>query len=190
MAKIHAIEKELLEALKVKAQGAKEKRPTFLKRLHEAATECEEKVWDQLTEEAQGWVNEATTAADKDKDIPDFAGEAKEAEAEAEAEAAKKPAKGKKEAKAAKPAKAAAEKPAKAEKAAKSEKSDKATKASNGKAKEEAGYKGHRAGSRKETIHKLFDEKGDEAAIKKAVALGLSEGSAKSWIGAWKRAAA
>ena len=49
------------------------------------------------------------------------------------------------------------------------------------------GYKGVTAGSRKETVRKVFDQNGRDAAIEKALALELKESTAKSWIGAWKR---
>jgi hypothetical protein len=44
------------------------------------------------------------------------------------------------------------------------------------------GYKGHRAGSRKETVHKIFDQKGVEAARLKAELLGIRPGSFKTWL--------
>ena len=50
--------------------------------------------------------------------------------------------------------------------------------------------KGHRgivAGTKKEQIAKLYDEKGRDAAIEKGLALELKETTLKSWIGAWKR---
>lgn len=52
------------------------------------------------------------------------------------------------------------------------------------------GYKGHRAGSRKETVHKVFDDKGRDAAIKKAADLGIQENTAKGWLYSWGSKAA
>lgn len=46
-----------------------------------------------------------------------------------------------------------------------------------------------REGSRKHTVFTTFKAEGEAAATKKAVALGLAEGTAKSWLGKWKRAA-
>ncbi|HKX35954.1 MAG TPA: hypothetical protein VJM79_04720, partial [Rhizorhapis sp.] len=47
------------------------------------------------------------------------------------------------------------------------------------------GYKGHRVGSNKETVHKVYDDKGRDAAIKKAAALELADNTARSWISSW-----
>ena len=44
------------------------------------------------------------------------------------------------------------------------------------------GYKGHRVGSRKETVHIVFDQKGVEAARLKAELLGIRPGSFKTWL--------
>lgn len=52
-------------------------------------------------------------------------------------------------------------------------------------ASEAEGYKDHRAGSNKGKVHKVFDEKGKDAAIKKAVALELSESTARTWCSTW-----
>lgn len=52
---------------------------------------------------------------------------------------------------------------------------------------ETEGYKGHRPGSNKEKVHKVFDEKGKEAAIKKAASLDLSESTARTWCSSWKK---
>ena len=50
-------------------------------------------------------------------------------------------------------------------------------------------YRGHRAGSRKATVRREYDEKGAEAAIAKGAELGLAGGTVKSWIGGWKKSA-
>ena len=47
------------------------------------------------------------------------------------------------------------------------------------------GYKGHAAGSNVEKLHKAFDSKGREAALKVGAALGYSQGGASSWISYW-----
>lgn len=47
-------------------------------------------------------------------------------------------------------------------------------------------YKGHRPGSIKGDVHKVYDAKGVEAAVKKAVALGATAGSARTWCSFWK----
>ncbi|QPC43887.1 hypothetical protein HW532_15035 [Kaustia mangrovi] len=52
------------------------------------------------------------------------------------------------------------------------------------------GYKGHNAGSRKEQVHKAYDQKGHEAAMKLGQKLGLKDGTLKSWMGTWRRDAA
>ena len=36
------------------------------------------------------------------------------------------------------------------------------------------GYKSHRPGTRKGIVHKIFDEKGDEAAMKKGISANSS----------------
>lgn len=46
-------------------------------------------------------------------------------------------------------------------------------------------YKGHKPGSRKGEVHRIFDQKGVEEAMKYGVAKGLKEGTIKSWIGVW-----
>lgn len=53
----------------------------------------------------------------------------------------------------------------------------------------EQGYKGHRAGSRKEQAHKMFDDlKHDkDKCMPKIVALGIAESTAKSWMQTWSR---
>jgi hypothetical protein len=47
------------------------------------------------------------------------------------------------------------------------------------------GYKGHRVGSNKGKVHMVFDEKGKDAAIKKAVALEIQETTARTWCSTW-----
>lgn len=55
------------------------------------------------------------------------------------------------------------------------------------------GYKGHRPGSNKGKLHKVFDEKGREAAILAAERAGIKKGTISSWMWSWgsenKRAA-
>lgn len=53
--------------------------------------------------------------------------------------------------------------------------------------------KGHRnisAGSRKEKIAMAFDNKGPEAALKKADELGVKTTTVRSWFSAWRKVAA
>ncbi len=50
------------------------------------------------------------------------------------------------------------------------------------------GYKNHVKGSRKETVHKVFDEKGRDVAGKKGLDLGLKPGTLVTWFGTWRRA--
>lgn len=54
-------------------------------------------------------------------------------------------------------------------------------------ANDKEGYKGHRVGSAKERVHKVFDEKGKDAAIKKAVSLDLQETTARTWCSTWTK---
>lgn len=49
------------------------------------------------------------------------------------------------------------------------------------------GYKGHKEGSRKEQIHKIYDEKGAEEAISKGVDLGVQAVTVKLWIREFKK---
>ena len=71
MPKVHAVEAELTKASKVKP-GAKEKRQTFLKRLHSAVSDEDEfskEQWDSLSLAAQEWANACTEA---EGDLPEF----------------------------------------------------------------------------------------------------------------------
>lgn len=52
---------------------------------------------------------------------------------------------------------------------------------------EAAGYKGHRPGSRKEAVHRVYDEKGTEAAMADAVARGIKPVTAKNWFWYWAK---
>jgi hypothetical protein len=54
---------------------------------------------------------------------------------------------------------------------------------------EGAAYKHHKVGSRKATIHQLFDTEGKEVAWTRGIKLGLSENSLRSWFGTWAREA-
>jgi hypothetical protein len=47
------------------------------------------------------------------------------------------------------------------------------------------GYKGHRPGSNKGKVHKVFDEKGKDAAVKKALSLDIKDTTARTWCSAW-----
>jgi hypothetical protein len=46
-------------------------------------------------------------------------------------------------------------------------------------------YKGHKAGSRKGEVHRVFDQKGADEAMKYGVDKGLKPGTIKSWMGYW-----
>jgi hypothetical protein len=47
-------------------------------------------------------------------------------------------------------------------------------------------YKDHRAGSSKGEVHRVFDTKGVDAAIKKGEALGLQSSTVRTWCSFWK----
>jgi len=51
------------------------------------------------------------------------------------------------------------------------------------------GYAGHKEGSRKATVHEVFDNQGPEAAFTRGIKLKLSENTLHSWIATWRRAA-
>lgn len=51
------------------------------------------------------------------------------------------------------------------------------------------GYAGHKEGSRKATVHEVFDKQGPEAAFTRGMKLKLSENTLHSWIATWRRAA-
>jgi hypothetical protein len=55
--------------------------------------------------------------------------------------------------------------------------------------KDQAGYAGHRPESRKGAVHEAFDKQGEEAAKALGLKLGLKDGTLRSWLGTWKRAA-
>jgi hypothetical protein len=48
-----------------------------------------------------------------------------------------------------------------------------------------AGYKGHRPGSRKGTIHQLFEEQGVETAWTRGIKLRLKESTLRTWFHRW-----
>jgi hypothetical protein len=50
------------------------------------------------------------------------------------------------------------------------------------------GYAGHKEGSRKATVHEVFDNQGPEAAFTRGIKLKLSENTLHSWIATWRRA--
>lgn len=47
-------------------------------------------------------------------------------------------------------------------------------------------YKGIRGGTNKAKVRMVFDDKGADAAIKKAEALGLQVSTARTWCSSWK----
>jgi len=49
----------------------------------------------------------------------------------------------------------------------------------------EEGYRGHKPGSRKGTAHKIFDDKGPDAALEWGIANGLAAGTLRSWCTSW-----
>jgi hypothetical protein len=51
----------------------------------------------------------------------------------------------------------------------------------------EPGYGGHTVGSRKGTIHELFDKEGEDVAWTRGLKIGLKQGTLRSWFAAWKR---
>ncbi|HZC55695.1 MAG TPA: hypothetical protein VE396_06550 [Xanthobacteraceae bacterium] len=51
------------------------------------------------------------------------------------------------------------------------------------------GYKGHKPGSRKETIHQLYDREGADTAWTRGRKMKLAEGTLRSWFGQWQRGA-
>lgn len=162
------IESECQEVTGVKPR-AKESRQKFLGRLVKAIEELDEAEWAKLSDETQAWYKKALKADEQGEDILDFPdatnadveGTDDEAEEKKEVAAAKKPA------------------------AKKKANGDGKTTKAKGAAAKGTGYKGHREGSRKESIHKIFDEKGFEAAIKAAEKADLSALTAKSWIYSW-----
>lgn len=192
---MNAIEKELQKATGVKPKKG-EPRSKYLDRLSDEADKLDDPDFEKLSEGAQKWVSDASAEADKaknagrdaliydfdeeveepktkstakpEKDAEPEAGDAGEPNEDDEAVATKK--KGK-----AAPKKAAA-KETKAAKPAKSAKT-------NGASAE--GYKGHRAGSRKEQAHKMFDELGAEKARPKAEKLGVKASTISAWFSSW-----
>jgi hypothetical protein len=54
------------------------------------------------------------------------------------------------------------------------------------KSKEElTGYKGHKPGSRKGTIHELFDKEGPDTAWVRGTKLRLKEATLRTWFSRW-----
>jgi hypothetical protein len=51
----------------------------------------------------------------------------------------------------------------------------------------EPGYAGHTAGSRKGTIHELFDKEGGDVAWTRGLKIGLKPSTLRSWFAAWTR---
>jgi hypothetical protein len=56
-------------------------------------------------------------------------------------------------------------------------------------AQEEKGYKHHKAGSRKGTLHELFDSQGRETALVRGKKMGLADATLRAWIATWAREA-
>jgi hypothetical protein len=50
----------------------------------------------------------------------------------------------------------------------------------------ELGYAGHKLGSRKGTIHELFDKEGEDVAWTRGLKVGLKPGTLRSWFVGWK----
>ena len=110
MAKVNAVEKELMEAAGLAKYTSKD-RAEQLTELVEQVSNLDEDTWNGLSEGAQGWFNQAVESTNEGADMPDFpeaeaekpskkAAPKKAAKEEAEAEEekpAKKPAKAKKE---------------------------------------------------------------------------------------------
>ena len=72
-------------------------------------------------------------------------------------------------------------------KTAKGSSKPKATKAVNTTKARELGYGVHKEGSRKGTIHELFDKEGQDVAWTRGIKVGLKPGTLRSWFAAWKR---
>lgn len=49
------------------------------------------------------------------------------------------------------------------------------------------GYGGHKEGSRKATVHEVFDKQGPEAAFTRGMKLKLAENTLHSWFATWRR---
>jgi hypothetical protein len=56
-------------------------------------------------------------------------------------------------------------------------------------AKPAEGYAGHKVGSRKATIHELFDKEGDDVAWTRGKKTGLKETTLRTWFAFWRRSA-
>ena len=76
------IEQELLQAVDVKAQGKKEDEQKYLKRLTKAIAKLGDDDFEELSEEAQDWYNDAADAVNDDDEIPAFDEEEEEEEEE------------------------------------------------------------------------------------------------------------
>jgi hypothetical protein len=49
------------------------------------------------------------------------------------------------------------------------------------------GYRGmHKTGSRKGTLHELFDTQGREVALTRGKKMGLADNTLRAWINAWR----
>lgn len=49
------------------------------------------------------------------------------------------------------------------------------------------GYRDHRPGSRKGTVHEVFDTKGADAAMKAGRSRRLKESTVRVWMSQWKK---
>jgi hypothetical protein len=206
---INSMETEVLKLTKLKAPKKGEDRQRFLKKAFAALEELvgdnvedkdeAERVWGLMNDATQKWYNLSLDRDGNGKDLPEFpdmgndddevpAKQAKGAKAapKAEAKGNGKEAKGN--------GKAAPKAETRATRKAKDEDEDDDAKPAK-KAAGSEGYKGHRAGSRKEKMHKLFDNKGGKEKAREAVLAagasdGLATGTLRSWMTKWGRAEA
>jgi hypothetical protein len=192
MAKMHPVEAEIAKAFGLK-RGANDNDKKWKQKLHEAATdedaEDADEKWDSLSEDAQAWVNAATDAKDDKNPLPDFddvGGEPAAAEEpdpdDGAEEEESKPTGARGKFAATKKAKGDAATASTGKKGGK----EPAKKSGGGKrGGGEEGYKGHRSGSRKEKIHRIYDDKGADAAFKAGEKEELSPATVRTWIGSW-----
>jgi hypothetical protein len=197
MAKMHPVEAKIAKIFGVK-RGPKDSDKKWKLKLHDAASdesvEDAEEKWDDIGEDGQAWVNAMTDARDNDEDLPEFdvggksksksksskdddgegdsgeddnAGEDDEGGRKSNRKGGKSDAKGGKD------------------KDKGSDKKSSGRKSSSPVGKPGDGYKGHRSGSRKEKIHRIFDEKGADAAFKAGEKEELSQATIRTWIGSW-----
>jgi hypothetical protein len=82
--KKQTMEEEILEAVGIKPQKAKEDRQDYLERLARAVNNADEEAWDGLSEEAQDWHTAAVASINKKKKIAEFSDAVEEEEDEEE----------------------------------------------------------------------------------------------------------